>query len=141
MENEPQGGLGTSAASRLFRRSTASFFALSCPARIRYPNPMSDKTLSNYDQSITATNVPDLQVVGDGDLFQVITKSWSESEGWMKSTKALEIKGVGCLIQVTTQQRNPDGTNALAEALTFLSGVKLDYTESPPSLKNAGTIR
>lgn len=102
---------------------------------------MPNKTLSNYDQSITATHVPDLQVIGDGDLFQVITKAWSDSEGWMKSTKALEIKGLGCLIQVTTQQRNPDGANVLAEALTFVPGVKLDYTESPPTLKNAGTIR
>lgn len=102
---------------------------------------MAEKTFSNSDQAVTASNVPDLQVVGDGDLFQVITKAWSDSEGWMKCTKALEIKGLGCLIQVTTQQRNPDGTNALAEALTFVPGVKLDYTESPPSLKNAGTIR
>ncbi len=102
---------------------------------------MAEKTLSNFDQSVTAGNIPDLQVVGDGDLFQVLTKAWSDSEGWMKSTKALEIKGVGCLIQVSTQQRNPDGTHALAEALTFLPGVKLDYTESPPTLKNAGAIR
>jgi len=102
---------------------------------------MADKTFSNCDQAVASTQVPDLQVVGDGDLFQVLTKAWSESEGWMKSTKALEIKGLGCLVQVSTQQRNPDGTHSVAEALTFVPGVKLDYSESPPALKNAGTIR
>ncbi len=102
---------------------------------------MSDKTFSNADQAVAAANVPDLQVIGDGDLFQVLTKAWSDAEGWMKSTKALEVKGVGCLIQVSTQQRNPDGTHSVAEALTFVPGVKLDYSESPPVLKNAGSIR
>ena len=60
----------------------------------------------------------DVQVVGNGDLFQLISKAWSKKEGWMKSTKAMEIKGVGCVVQVTTQQ----GEN-VAEALTFIPGV------------------
>jgi Lon protease-like protein len=34
----------------------------------------------------------------------------SKSEGWMKPTKAMEI---GCIVQVTTQQRNPDGSYAI----------------------------
>lgn len=38
----------------------------------------------------------------------------------MKSTKAMEIDGLGCVVQVTTQQRNPDGSYALAEAVTFV---------------------
>ncbi|MFQ5589577.1 MAG: hypothetical protein ACE5HE_00300 [Phycisphaerae bacterium] len=40
----------------------------------------------------------------------------------MKSTKAMEIPG-GCIVQVTTQQRNPDGSYSVAEALTFVPGV------------------
>ena len=31
--------------------------------------------------------------------------------------------GSGCLVQVTTQQRNPDGSYALAEAITFVPGA------------------
>jgi len=58
---------------------------------------------------------------GDGDTFKLIAKASSRSEGWMKSTKAMEIPGVGCVIQVTTQQ----GDN-VAEALTFVPGVKTD---------------
>jgi nitrate reductase NapAB chaperone NapD len=38
----------------------------------------------------------------------------------MKSTKAMEIKGVGCVVQVTTQQGNN-----VAEALTFVPGVEI----------------
>jgi len=31
----------------------------------------------------------------------------------------------GCVVQVTTQQRNPDGSYAVAEALTFVPGVHI----------------
>jgi hypothetical protein len=42
----------------------------------------------------------------------------------MKSTKAMEVPN-GCVVQVTTQQRNEDGTYAIAEAISFVPGVKL----------------
>ena len=43
----------------------------------------------------------------------------------MKSTKAMEIPSVGCVVQVTTHQRNHDGTNAVAEALVFVPGARI----------------
>jgi hypothetical protein len=81
------------------------------------------KTLHNSDISGTKKNVPDVKTVGNGDMFQLLCKASSESEGWMKSTKAMEIRDVGCIVQVTTQQRNDDGTYALAEAIVFVPGV------------------
>jgi len=81
------------------------------------------KTLHNTDISGTQKNVSDVSVFGDGDLFQLLSKASSETEGWMKSTKAMEIVNAGCLVQVTTQQRNPDGSYVVAEALTFVPGV------------------
>ena len=66
---------------------------------------------------------PDLLTVGDPDMWRVLCRSYSEREGWMKSTKAMEIPMRGCLVQVTTQRRNPDGGYAVAEALTFVPGV------------------
>lgn len=57
---------------------------------------------------------------GNGDTFKMICKSSNKKEKWMKSTKAMEIEGVGCVIQVTTQQ----GYN-VAEALQFVPGVKI----------------
>lgn len=81
------------------------------------------KTLHNTDINGTSKNVLDVQVFGDGDAWQLICKASSEAEGWMKSTKAYEIPGAGCIVQVTTQQRNLDGSYAVAEAITFVPCV------------------
>ena len=81
------------------------------------------KTLYNSDVSGARQNVPDIKVVGNGDSFRLLCKASSEDEGWMKSTKAMEVPNVGCIVQVTTQQRNPDGSYAVAEALTFVPSV------------------
>ena len=83
------------------------------------------KTLHNSDVSGARKNVKDIRVVGNGDLFQLLAKASSEEEGWMKSTKAMQIGDHGCLVQVTTQQRNPDGSYAVAEALTFVPDVNI----------------
>ena len=86
-----------------------------------------EKTLDNSDVSDARQNVPDIKVVGNGDSFALLCKASSKSEGWMKSAKAYEIPRVGCLVQVTTQQRNPDGSYSVAEALTFVPGVVMSY--------------
>lgn len=62
----------------------------------------------------------DVKVFGDPDRWVLLCKASSESQGWMKSTKAMQIFGVGCLVQVTTQQ----GDN-VAEAITFVPGVSV----------------
>ena len=81
------------------------------------------KTLVNTDSNGAKKNVKDIVFWGDGDTFKLISKASSVSEGWMKSTKAMEIPGVGCVVQVTTQQ----GDN-IAEALTFVPGVAIKAT-------------
>ena len=85
---------------------------------------MEAKSLSNTDVNGTKKNVSDVVVFGDGDMFQLLCKASSEKQGWMKSTKAMQTPA-GCVVQVTTQQRNVDGTYALAEALTFVPGVEI----------------
>jgi len=80
------------------------------------------KTLHNSTISGARKNVKDIQVVGNGDMFQLLCKASSEAEGWMKSTKAMTVPG-GCIVQITTQQRNPDGSYAVAEALTYAPGA------------------
>lgn len=79
-----------------------------------------DKTLGNTSIAEAQQAVPDIKVTGNGDLWQVLCKASSKAEGWMKSTKAMEIVGLGCLVQVTTQQ----GTK-VAEAITFIPGVRI----------------
>lgn len=87
------------------------------------------KTLHNSDVSGARKNVKDIKVVGNGDMFRLLCKASSENEGWMKSTKACEVPG-GCVVQVTTQQRNSDGSYAVAEALSFVPGVKIADDEN-----------
>ena len=86
---------------------------------------ITEKTLHNSDIAGAKKNVPDIVVYGNGDLFKLLSKASSQREGWMKSTKVMEIPHVGCLVQITTQQRNPDGSYAVAEALQFVPGVVL----------------
>lgn len=82
------------------------------------------KTLKNTDADAASKNVKDIVFFGDGNTFKLISKASSQNEGWMKSTKAMQIDRVGCVLQVTTQQ----GDN-IAEALSFIPGVKI-YEET-----------
>jgi len=87
---------------------------------------METKTFGNTTASKAVENVKDIKFWGDGDTFKLISKAYSNKEGWMKSTKAMEIAYLGCVVQVTTQQLNVDGTYAVAEAVTFVPGVKIE---------------
>ena len=82
------------------------------------------KTLHNSDASTATRNVPDIVRFGNPDAWQLICKASSAAEGWMKSTKAMEVTQ-GCLVQVTTRQRNPDGCCVVAEAVTFVPGLRI----------------
>jgi len=88
--------------------------------RIHFHKEKSEKTLINTTASQAKDNVKDIMFYGDGDTFKLISKASSVKEKWMKSTKAMQIDGVGCVIQATTQQ----GDN-VAEALTFVPNVKI----------------
>lgn len=78
-------------------------------------------------------NISDLQVYGNGDTFALLCKASSQSQGWMKSTKVANVED-GCIVQVTTQQKNPDGSYAVAEALTYVPGVNIDLEAEPRRL-------
>jgi len=84
-----------------------------------------EKTLTNTTASQAKDNVSDLKVWGDGDMFQLLCKASSQAEGWMKSTKAMNIENGGVVVQVTTQQRNPDGSYSLAEAVTYVPNARV----------------
>lgn len=83
------------------------------------------KSLDNTTVDDTNKNVDDLQVYGNENTFQLICETSNKKEGWMKSTKAMHIIGVGCVLQVTTKQRNKDGSYSIAEAITFVPGVNI----------------
>lgn len=83
------------------------------------------KSLHNTCANGAKKNVKDIVFWGDGDMFKLISKASSEKEGWMKSTKAMQC-GNAVVVQVTTQQRNPDGSYSIAEALTTVYSSKIE---------------
>ena len=94
---------------------------------------MKEKDLGITTVRAAKDNISDLVVYGDGDTFALLCKASSQEQGWMKSTKVCNVPG-GCIVQVTTQQKNPDGSYTVAEALTFVPGVHMDRTVSPRKL-------
>lgn len=66
--------------------------------------------------------IPDVKTFGNPDLFTLISKASSESQNWMKSTKAMET-GNGVVVQVTT-----DINGAISDALTFVPDATI-YTD------------
>ena len=83
-----------------------------------------NKSLHNTCANGAIKNVKDIVFWGNGDTFKLISKASSELEGWMKSTKAMQA-GTSVVVQVTTQQRNPDGSYAIAEALTTVPNATI----------------
>jgi len=92
------------------------------------------KSLHNTTANGARKNVKDIVFWGNGDTFKLISKASSEIEGWMKSTKAMEVvyenngTGTDVVIQVTTQQRNPDGSYVVAEAVTTVENAYIKET-------------
>ena len=78
---------------------------------------LADKTLSIKDPADFDNNIK----THGKNLWVCISKAYNEAENWMKSTKVMEIKGQGCLVQVTTQQGDQ-----IAEALTYVPKVRLN---------------
>lgn len=74
--------------------------------------------ITNIEEAKKETS--DLIVFGNGDAWKLLGKASSKKQGWMKSTKAMQIDGLGCIVQVTTQ--NYDN---VAEAVVFVPGVKI----------------
>ncbi len=66
--------------------------------------------------------------------WQVITKVSSPPDGWVNVTYALQIDGVGCLVNVVLSQASLDGAKRVAEALTFVPGVQVVVTDGIPNL-------
>lgn len=87
-------------------------------------------------------NIPDLKVYGDGDTFKLLCKASSDSQGFMKSTKVCNCE-LGCLVQVSTMQRNDDGTYAVAEALTYVPGVMIHFPNEglDPYLESINSVK
>ena len=93
--------------------------------KVPVKNVQVSKSLGVTDPQSARTKILDIAVWGDPNAWVVLAKASSEQQGWMKSTKALPIDKLGVLVQVSTQQKNEDGTYSLAEALQYIPGAKV----------------
>ena len=90
-----------------------------------------EKTLDISEVKGAKENIGDLKIYGD--TFRLLCKASSQEQDWMKSTEVCNVDG-GCIVQVTTQQRNPDGSYAVAEALTYVPEMNIDISVEPRKL-------
>lgn len=67
---------------------------------------------TNMDQARQAAN--DIEVFGDPGMWICICKASSKKQGWMKSTKVMNLP-FGCIMQTTTEFRNVSGEVTVAE--------------------------
>jgi hypothetical protein len=80
--------------------------------------PQEPKTLNTSPDNPATELVQDIEKYGDPDKWKLICKASSQAQGWMKSTKAMDIPGYGCLVQVSEQQGDQ-----LSTSITPIQGV------------------
>ena len=64
---------------------------------------LAKKPMGNTNMEEATAGTPDIQIHENPGAWKCLCKASSESQGWMKSTKALEVPG-GCVLQVTTKE-------------------------------------
>jgi hypothetical protein len=82
------------------------------------------------ERTLTSTTVEEAEasgvvLTGAADKWLCIAKAVNEAEGWMRSTKAMQIGAAGCLVQTSYVWTNPDGTKGCFEAVCFAPSVNL----------------
>ena len=85
------------------------------------------KTLNVTSTKDLKQKVADVEVFGDPDTWHLICRVSSKEQNWMKSTKAMEIPGLGVVLQVSTQLGE-----SVSESLVFIPGAEiiLDYNDN-----------
>jgi len=82
---------------------------------------MPDNT--NMDEA--RANTSDIKVHGDPGAWLCLCKASSKAQGWMKSTKVMNVNG-GAVVQVSTEHRDPETgiVTACAEAVVFVPDME-----------------
>lgn len=89
-----------------------------------------DRVLNSSTVNQAGSVIRDLQLYGAANPFTLLAKASSDEQGFMKTTKVMNLPG-GCLVQTETQQRNFDGSYALSQALCFVPFVHIDKDAEP----------
>ena len=69
--------------------------------------------------------MPKTNTVGDENMLQLLFQNYNPDENALKIIRAMEIPGVGCMVQVTTRQNSRDGIRVVTETSTFIPGVTI----------------
>jgi len=82
------------------------------------------------ERTLTTTTVEEAKasgvvLTGAADKWLCIAKAVNKDEGWMRSTKAMQIGAAGCLVQTSYIWTNSDGTKGCFEAVCFAPSVNL----------------
>lgn len=85
-----------------------------------------EKSLSVSSPEELKAASPDVKLVGDPNAWICISKASSETQGWMHSTKVCCVRGLGLLVQTSTELRPAQGSRSTSQALTFVPGSYLD---------------
>lgn len=86
---------------------------------------MKEKEINILNQKDSIEKINDIEIFGNTDSFKLMCKASSKEQGWMKSTKICNVPN-GCIMQVSTQQKNQDGSYSLSEAVTFIPQCKIN---------------
>ena len=87
------------------------------------------KNLHNTSMSDVRSNTPDINITGNPGAWVCLCKASSKQDGWMKSTKGLEVPS-GVVLQTTTEFRNDvNEVTACTDALVFVPNVSLKDLE------------
>ena len=87
-------------------------------------------------KQLVTDGVFELQPIGEieqqinPELFRVLSRVASATEGWTQTTKAMEIPGVGCVLQVTIRFGD-----TVTNTLTLVPGERIVDTGSSFVLK------
>lgn len=85
-----------------------------------------EKSLSVSSPEELKAASPDVKLVGDPNAWICISKASSERQGWMHSTKVACVRGLGLLVQTSTELRHSQGNPATSQGLAFIPGAYLD---------------
>ena len=78
------------------------------------------RTMNVTSEKDARAKIPDIEVVGNTDAWQLLVKASSRKEGWSHATKLLDVPN-GVLVLVDTIQGA-----AISKAMTFVPGVTSD---------------
>lgn len=92
-------------------------------------DPFNDNCMCDACLAARAESAEDIdflrEVSGALPSWQLVTSAASENGSCQAETSALEVLGLGCLVNISRRHRNLDGSYTISESLAWCPGMKL----------------